>query len=437
MTGHGEQLLSALHDYPKRLTALPSFLPTLARRPDLVRRWLTRAYGAWAVLVISLLLGLLVVPSVADSVGNAIYPPKTKRAGFLGLRKVERRDPRADKASTAVIVLYWLGSAAITGAVLVLHVPFVMGREEERPGASPATHEAVAINPSTAPTALGSTGGTAADSTAATLATTGRYVPVSELGRGAMGIVYRARDTVLEREVALKELPPELKADEALCQRFRQEARVLARLTHPNIVQVYDLVESDDRMWMAMELVQGCSLAELLEQRGALPVDEVVELGVAMARAMEFAHGSGVIHRDFKPENVMVTASGVPKVMDFGIAKLMQRAPELTQEGSILGSPAYMSPEQAAGRPADARADVYAFGVTLYEMSTGSTPFTGDLTSVLTQHLTQPPPRPREVAPHVPAPLEDLVLHMLEKSPDDRPSDMTSVAERLHAVTTD
>jgi serine/threonine protein kinase len=312
-----------------------------------------------------------------------------------------------------------------------------MGREEERPGASPATHEAVAINPSTAPTALGSTGGTAADSTAATLATTGRYVPVSELGRGAMGIVYRARDTVLEREVALKELPPELKADEALCQRFRQEARVLARLTHPNIVQVYDLVESDDRMWMAMELVQGCSLAELLEQRGALPVDEVVELGVAMARAMEFAHGSGVIHRDFKPENVMVTASGVPKVMDFGIAKLMQRAPELTQEGSILGSPAYMSPEQAAGRPADARADVYAFGVTLYEMSTGSTPFTGDLTSVLTQHLTQPPPRPREVAPHVPAPLEDLVLHMLEKSPDDRPSDMTSVAERLHAVTTD
>jgi serine/threonine-protein kinase len=246
-----------------------------------------------------------------------------------------------------------------------------------------------------------------------------------------MGIVYRARDRVLDRLVALKELPPEFRCNESLAARFEREARVLAQLTHTNIVQVYDLVHEGGRMWMAMELIQGGSLAELLEARGALVVEEVTRLGGDLARALSFAHQRGVIHRDFKPGNVLLTPEGVPKVTDFGLAKLMQQAPTLTHAGSVLGSPSYMSPEQAAGRDVDARSDIYSFGVTLYEMATGRTPFQGDTMSVMRQHLTQEPPPPRDHAEQLPGSLESLILAMLAKDPAERTPDMETVAAKL------
>ncbi|MDQ3038137.1 MAG: serine/threonine protein kinase, partial [Myxococcota bacterium] len=261
----------------------------------------------------------------------------------------------------------------------------------------------------------------------------GRYRIEGELGRGGMGVVHRARDVVLDRVVALKELPPALRSTAGLAERFRTEARVLARLTHPGIVQIFDLVEDDAGMWMAMELVPGGSLDERIAGR-PLPVADVLALGRRMAEAMAYAHAQGVVHRDFKPHNVLLTPDGDPKVTDFGLAKLAQ-GPALTQQGMVLGSPAYMSPEQASGREADARSDVYALGATFFEMVTGRPPFSGDTTSVLMQHITQPPPVPSATgAEDIPEPLERLILRMLAKGPGDRPADMHAVARELDAI---
>jgi hypothetical protein len=404
----------------ERLTEPAGHLGTLVDRPSLVGRVLLTAHAAQIVLAICLLLGLLAVPPATEAVAGAVFKPQVKRAGFLGLRKVKKKNPKARVLDAILQTIWWVGTAGATGVLVWVHIPgAVRGRRE--------TDEA------TAKTVLaGTTGVTLPGAAAAT--TRGRYEVVEEIGRGGMGIVYRARDGVLDRIVALKELPAELKQDGGLATRFRQEARLLAKLAHPHIVQVYDLVEEQGGMWMAMELVEGRSLADLLEERGALPVDELVALAVPMARAMACAHESGVIHRDFKPDNVMLAGGTVPKVMDFGIAKLARQAPQLTQEGSILGSPAYMSPEQASGRTADARTDVYAFGVTLYQMATGETPFQGDTAQVLGQHLTQPPPPPTRHVPRLPPAFETLVLDMLAKDPADRPHDMETVASRLESL---
>lgn len=260
----------------------------------------------------------------------------------------------------------------------------------------------------------------------------GRYAVTGELGRGANGIVYRADDTVLGRQVALKELPFQLSSDESVVQRFRQEARVLAQLNHPNIVQVYDFIEHGRSMWMAIELVEGGDLDSFLKTRGSLPAPEAVRLGRTIAGAVSFAHEQGVIHRDLKPLNVLLADESTPKVTDFGLAKLTEGSVH-TVEGTVMGSPHYMSPEQADGRPVDQRTDVYALGVILYRMLTGRVPFEGDIASVLAQHIRKPPPRPRKVAPDnaIPPALERLVMTMLAKKPDERPGNMTKVVEGL------
>ncbi|MFW6023913.1 MAG: serine/threonine-protein kinase, partial [Myxococcota bacterium] len=261
----------------------------------------------------------------------------------------------------------------------------------------------------------------------------GRYQIDEELGRGAMGVVYRARDTVLEREVALKELPSRLVRERSLAERFRIEARALAKLTHPGIVQVYDLVENDEGMWIAMELVSGGSLDAPLEQ-GSPPLGEALRLGAEMADALAHAHSQGVVHRDFKPHNVLLTPEGRPKITDFGLAKVAREGPKLTQVGAIMGSPAYMSPEQAAGGDIDHRADAYAFGATLYQMLVGRCPFEGNTASILAAHITQPAPDPGDFGVELPAALRTLLASLLAKEPADRPNDLAVVAEELRRV---
>ncbi|MGA1824015.1 MAG: serine/threonine-protein kinase [bacterium] len=258
----------------------------------------------------------------------------------------------------------------------------------------------------------------------------GRYLIWEELGRGAMGIVSRAHDRVLARDVAFKQIPEYLSHDQRLVARFRQEARALARLCHPNIVQVYDFVQDGEQAWMVMELVEGEELEKSLRKCEIVSIEETVSIGIQLAEAMDYAHERGVIHRDFKPSNVLLTEQGSVKITDFGLAKLTQSNIH-TIEGAILGSPAYMSPEQANGRESDARTDIYALGVMLFKMLTGHFPFEGNAESIIAQKLIKDPPPLSAFNKHVPEHLNRLVGQMLAKEPDKRPAGMHQVAEDL------
>jgi serine/threonine-protein kinase len=248
-----------------------------------------------------------------------------------------------------------------------------------------------------------------------------------------MGVVYQAFDSTLEREVALKELAQHFSEQSELARRFRQEARLLARLSHPNIVQVYDLVEDRGRLWIAMELVTGGTLAEAMQRvGGALPWREVAVLGQQIASGLAFAHQNGVIHRDIKPINILLTQGEMPnaKLTDFGLAKHLESTVR-TEAGTLLGSARYMSPEQAAGEAADARSDIYSLGITFFELLCGRTPFEGEVASVLAQHISRAAPPLAEFCDTVPEPIASLVATMLAKSPDERVPELRGVIETL------
>jgi serine/threonine-protein kinase len=258
----------------------------------------------------------------------------------------------------------------------------------------------------------------------------GRYSLGQKLGKGAMGIVYRARDTVLDRNVALKQLAFRLAEDDEYAVRFRQEAKALARLTHPNVVQVFDLIEDGGKLWMVLEFVSGGDLASYLKKSGRLSIDSAVSLVLAVAEGLAYAHGQGIVHRDLKPANILLTDDLIPKISDFGIAKLTQSS-GLTEVGAVLGSPPYMSPEQCSGGAVDARADVYALGITLYELLSGKVPFEGDTASVLTRQIVESPIALSQLRADIPENLERVVHQMLAKKPEDRPENMATVKERL------
>ncbi|KKK64448.1 hypothetical protein LCGC14_2984110, partial [marine sediment metagenome] len=259
-----------------------------------------------------------------------------------------------------------------------------------------------------------------------------RYTIKKTLGKGAMGVVSLATDNVLERDVAIKELHASLSHDTDLMHRFRREAKVLAKMAHPGVVQIFDFVEDGDAVWIVMEFVKGMELADYLKERGPLSVKEAAPLGIQLAEALAYTHSLDIIHRDFKPANVLLSETGALKIMDFGLAKLVQSA-QHTMAGTILGTPSYMSPEQAEGKTADARSDIYALGIVLYKMVTGKVPFTGDLASVLAQHISKPPVPLRQINPSIPESFDELILSMLEKKPAKRVQDMADEAESLRA----
>ncbi|HSJ96434.1 MAG TPA: serine/threonine-protein kinase [Myxococcota bacterium] len=249
----------------------------------------------------------------------------------------------------------------------------------------------------------------------------GRYRVLDELGRGAMGIVYRAEDTELARKVAIKTIAlggaeAERDAHEA---RFRQEARAAGAVSHPSIVTIYDVGREGDVAYMAMELIEGRELRDLIRE-GELAPSQAVELAALVAEGLGCAHERGVIHRDIKPGNIMVTADGRVKVMDFGIARL--REPTVrTQTGVLLGSPQYMSPEQVSGQAVDGRADIFSLGVVLYEMVTGSKPFdAADLTQVLFWVVNMPAKPPSERRPGLPPVVDFILARALKKKPEER-----------------
>ncbi|MGA9161270.1 MAG: protein kinase [Actinomycetota bacterium] len=260
-----------------------------------------------------------------------------------------------------------------------------------------------------------------------------RYELGPVLGEGGMARVHRGLDRQLRRPVAVKVLAPPLDRDRSFVERFRREARAAAGLSHPNVVAVFDTGSDGGTHFIVTELVEGETLAERLSRTGPLPPAEVVAVAVDICRALAAAHGRGLIHRDIKPGNVMLLPDGRVKVVDFGIARAAG-SDTLTGTGVVLGSTAYLSPEQAGGKRVDDRADLYALGCVLYEMLTGHVPFSAD-TPIATayRHVNEAPPRPSTIAPVQPE-LEEIVLRCLEKDPADRFASATELAAALLAV---
>jgi len=273
----------------------------------------------------------------------------------------------------------------------------------------------------------------------------GPYEILAPIGAGGMGEVYRARDTRLGREVAVKVLPAEFTSDAQRRSRFEQEARAASALNHPNIVSVYDVGSAEGHLFVAMELVEGKTLRELLEA-GRLPASRTLDVGFQIADGLARAHGAGIVHRDLKPENVMLSKEGFVKILDFGLAKLSApiagegsdlptAAPRGTDPGTIMGTVGYMSPEQAAGRSVDFRSDQFSLGTILYEMATGKRPFQRDSAPQTLSAIIQDDPEPLgTLNPRTPAPLRWAVERCLAKDPEDRFASTKDLARDLRSL---
>ena len=259
-----------------------------------------------------------------------------------------------------------------------------------------------------------------------------RYELKDAVGTGGMSTVYCALDTLLERDVALKLLHEHHSRDDDYIERFRHEARAVAQLAHPNIVTVIDRGEADGRQFIVFEFIDGENLKELVE-RGALPVRRVLDLGLEIGRALSFAHAQGLVHRDVKPQNVLLSADGRAKVTDFGIARSLD-AVGRTETGTVLGTSHYIAPEQARGERVDTPTDVYSFGCVLFELLTGTVPFDGEsFLAVAMQHVNAPVPNVLERRPDCPLRLAGLVERCLAKEPDERPT-MEECVRELEAT---
>jgi serine/threonine-protein kinase len=261
----------------------------------------------------------------------------------------------------------------------------------------------------------------------------GRYEVVSELGRGAMGVVYRATDPVLGRTVAIKTINLSIDPDERAEYeaRFNQEAKAAGSLNHPAIVTIYDLGRTENLAYMAMEFIDGRELKDLIGNGQPLPAAQAISIAAQVAEGIAYAHQRGVVHRDIKPANIMVLANGMAKLTDFGIARI-QRSDVKTRTGVLLGSPKYMAPEQVLGQAIDHRADIFALGIVLYEALTGKPPFSGNsLEALMYQTTTVNPPPPSRIDPALPEMLDLIVARALEKKPEDRYQDASELAADL------
>ena len=261
----------------------------------------------------------------------------------------------------------------------------------------------------------------------------GRYSLIAPVGGGGMATVYKARDNILGRIVAVKILREQYAGDGPFVNRFRREAQAAANLTHPNIVSVYDVGQDADIHYIVMEFVAGQSLKELINKAGGGPltVDRAVNIAAQILAGLEYAHRSGLIHRDIKPQNVLITGDGTVKVTDFGIAKSVSDL-SLTDAGMALGTAHYFSPEQAKGERVGPQTDIYSLGVTLYEMLTGKLPFESENSVGLAyKHISEAPPSPRALNPNIPLRLEAIVLKSLAKDPAQRFSSAAEMERSL------
>ncbi|PYQ40898.1 MAG: hypothetical protein DMF77_17445 [Acidobacteria bacterium] len=271
-----------------------------------------------------------------------------------------------------------------------------------------------------------------------------RYELLSTLGKGGMGVVYLARDRQLDEEVALKVLRPDvMKEDPTLLDRFKQEIKLARRITHRNVLRTHDFGEAAGTPYISMEYLEGVTLKDLIASKGALPIGVGVRIAKQMCQGLEAAHAQGVVHRDIKPQNMLILPeTGDLKIMDFGIARVSEvkagtapGASGLTTAGTVMGTPDYIPPEQAQGMPADFRSDIYSLAVVLYEVFTGRLPFNGDtVMQIVLAHIRNPPPPPRTVNDYIPVALENVILRGLQKEPAQRYQSVDEMARDLDEV---
>jgi serine/threonine protein kinase len=264
----------------------------------------------------------------------------------------------------------------------------------------------------------------------------GNYRVLRLLGKGGMAFVFLAEDVALMRPVALKVMKPDLGRDDFGWQRFLREARIMAAIKHENLVTVYQAGQEGDTVWLAMELLEGESLSQRLERSGPIEIPEALRLAKELTNGLAGVHGHGLLHRDLKPANIWLEAPGNRiKILDFGLARFMNDKSNLTLPGTVLGTPAFMSPEQARGEATDARSDLFSLGCVLYAVCTGVKPFGAENTMSVLNALAVHSPRPLyEINPGIPKPLSDLVAQLLAKSPDERPATAQAVLERLRQL---
>lgn len=258
-----------------------------------------------------------------------------------------------------------------------------------------------------------------------------RYEIEKLIGEGGMANVYLAKDTILDRKVAVKVLRGDLAGDEKFVRRFQREALSASSLSHPNIVEIYDVGEDEGNFYIVMEYIEGKTLKQLIKKRGVLSLPETMDIMLQLLDALATAHDSYIIHRDIKPQNIMIKESGLVKITDFGIAMALNSA-QLTQTNSVMGSVHYLPPEQASGKGSTIRSDIYSLGILMFEMLTGKVPFKGDsAVEIALKHMKEPLPSVREINPVVPQSVENIILKAAAKNPKNRYRDVREMADDI------
>ena len=258
-----------------------------------------------------------------------------------------------------------------------------------------------------------------------------RYQIIKSIGEGGMANVYLAYDTILDRNVAVKVLRGDLATDEKFVRRFQREALSASSLSHPNIVEVYDVGEDNGQYYIVMEYIEGKQLKQLLKKRGKLTISEVIDIMLQISDGLSVAHDNYIIHRDIKPQNIMILENGLVKITDFGIAMAMNST-QLTQTNSVMGSVHYLPPEQANGKGSTLQSDIYSMGILMYELLTGELPYKGDnAVEIALKHLKEPLPSVREKVPEVPQSVENIIIKATAKNPKNRYPDARAMNEDL------
>lgn len=403
-------VVSIKNNFPDRIKTGLNDSWFLVRAPGSLYLGLKKKWLVPGLLLLSLLLVPTLFLPITHMALEKIYPSTTKDK-LVRLFKTNHQNELLATRKTQAAALLWLlfGTGVTFG--LVLYAPVVRQASDDE--------NMLLQKPPGDPLPENSLSGL-----------DDRYTIKSEIGSGAMGVVYSAIDRTLERRVALKELPSVFVRDSERRVRFRREALTLAKLTHPGIVHIYDLLDDNRRMILVMELVSGGTLEDLIARKAPFSIDDTCRMIQSVCETLHHVHQNDIIHRDLKPANILIDERGNLKVTDFGLARLRQDS-DLTIDGSIFGSPKYMSPEQAEGKTADHRSDIYSLGIIFYELITGAPPFNGAPALVMAQQISKEPTPPVQVVDSVTQDFSDLIMSMLVKDPDNRLVDLQEIRSRL------